>query len=44
VTLYRPRLFVGWWLVDYFLTALTIACLSSFQWASLCGLMRRIGK
>ena len=42
--LYRPRLFVGWWPLDYFLTALVIAWLSAFQWIVLCWLMQRAGK
>lgn len=31
VAVYRPRLFEGWWLLDYFLTALVIAWLAGFQ-------------
>lgn len=44
VAIYRPRLFQGWWVLDYLLTALVIAWLSAFQWALLCWLMDRIGK
>ena len=29
--IYRPRLFQGWWLLDYFLTVLAIAWLAAFQ-------------
>jgi len=42
--IYRPRLFVFWWLLDYFLTALLIAWLSGFQWAAMCWLMEKAGK
>jgi hypothetical protein len=31
VTIYQPKLFQLWWLLDYFLTALVIAWLSAFQ-------------
>lgn len=41
---YRPRLFVWWWPLDYFLTALVIAWLSAFQWILLCWFMQRTGK
>jgi hypothetical protein len=44
VTIYRPRLFEAWWLLDYFLTALVIAWLSAFQWVALCWLMQKTGK
>ena len=44
VAVYRPRLFQGWWLLDYFLTALVIAWLAAFQWAVLCWLMEKAGK
>jgi hypothetical protein len=44
VALYRPRLFEGWWLLDYFLTALVVAWLAAFQWAALCWLMEKVGK
>ena len=44
VTIYRPRLFVWWWVLDYLLTALVIAWLAAFQWATLCWLMERAGK
>ncbi len=44
VAIYRPRLFEGWWLLDYFLTALVIAWLAAFQWAALCWLMAKTGK
>jgi hypothetical protein len=33
---YRPRLFVAWWPLDYFLSAIVIAGLAGFQWALLC--------
>ncbi len=36
VTIYRPRLFETWWLLDFFLAALVIAWLAAFQWAALC--------
>jgi hypothetical protein len=44
VAIYRPRLFAGWWPLDYFLTALVIAWLAAFQWATLCWLMGRAEK
>ncbi len=44
VAVYRPRLFEGWWLLAYFLTALVIAWLAAFQWAALCWLMDKAGK
>ena len=44
VAIYRPRLFGGWWLLDYALTALVVAWLAAFQWAALCWLMEKAGK
>lgn len=44
VAIYRPRLFEAWWLLDYVLTALTIAWLAAFQWAALCWLMEKVGQ
>lgn len=44
VTIYRPRLFEVWWLLDYLLTALIIAWLAAFQWAAFCWLMEKAGK
>jgi hypothetical protein len=44
MAIYRSRLFDLWWELDYFLTALTIACLSAFQWIVLCWLMHKAGK
>jgi hypothetical protein len=44
VVLYQPRLFEFWWPLDYFLTALLIAWLGSFQWAVMCYLMEKAGK
>ena len=44
VAIYQPRLFLCWWLLDYFLTALVIAWLSAFQWVVMCWLMERAGK
>lgn len=44
VAIYQPKLFECWWLMDYFLTALVIAWLSGFQWASMCWLMDKAGK
>lgn len=44
VAIYRPRLFHGWWLLDYFLTALVIAWLAGFQWALMCWLTGKAGK
>lgn len=44
VAVYQPRLFVSWWLLDYFLSAIVIAWLVAFQWALLCWLMEKIGK
>ncbi len=44
VAIYRPRLFVFWWPLDYFFTALVIAWLSAFQWAVMCWLMEKAGK
>jgi hypothetical protein len=44
VAIYRPRLFEAWWVLDYFLTALVIAWLAAFQWATLCWLMEKARK
>ena len=44
VTIYRPKLFELWWLLDYFLTVLVIAWLAGFQWIMLCWLMKKVGK
>ena len=44
VAVYQPKLFHAWWLLDYFLTALLIAWLSSFQWIFMCWLMDKAGK
>jgi hypothetical protein len=44
VAIYRPRLCVFWWLLDYFLTALLIAWLSGFQRAAMCWLMEKAGR
>jgi hypothetical protein len=44
VAIYKPKLFETWWLMDYFLTALTIAWLSAFQWVLMCWLMKKTGK
>ena len=44
VSLYRPRLLAGWPLLDYLLTVLVIAWLSSFQVVILCWLIERAGK
>ncbi len=44
VALYKPRLFIYWWPLDYFLTALSIAWLAGGQWALMCGLMDKAGK
>lgn len=44
VAVYQPRLFAGWWLLDYFLTALIIAWLSAFQWLLMCWLMAKVEK
>jgi hypothetical protein len=44
VAIYRPRLFEGWWLLDYLLTALVIAWLAAFQWGALCWLTEKAGK
>lgn len=44
VAIYRPRLFDAWWLLDGFLTALVIAWLAAFQWATLSWLMEKAGK
>jgi hypothetical protein len=44
VAIYRPKLFETWWLMDYFLTALTIAWLSAFQWVLMCWFMNKAGK
>jgi hypothetical protein len=44
VIIYQPRLFDSWCLLDYFLTALIIAWLSSLQWALMCWLMEKAGK
>ncbi len=42
VAIYRPRLFMCWGLLDYFLTALLIAWLSAFQWSVFCWLMDKL--
>ena len=44
VAIYRPRLFLCWGPLDFFLTALVIAWLSAFQWILLCWLMQKTGK
>jgi hypothetical protein len=44
VAIYRPRLFQFWWVLDYFLTALIIAWLATFQWVILCWLFRKTEK
>ena len=44
VIIYQTRLFQGWWLLDYFLTALVIAWLSAWQWVGMCWLMQKVGK
>jgi len=44
VAVYRPRLFICWWPLDYFLTALLIAWLAAFQCLVLDLLMSRAGK
>ncbi|NOY00639.1 MAG: DUF1360 domain-containing protein [Verrucomicrobia bacterium] len=44
VAIYRPRLFNGWWPLDYFLTALIIAWASALQWVIMCWLMDRTDK
>lgn len=44
VSIYQPSLFELWWLLDYFLTALVVAWLAAFQWATLCWLMEKAGK
>ena len=44
VSLYRPKLFNQWWLLDYFLTALVIAWFAAFQWLLMCWLMKVTGK
>jgi hypothetical protein len=44
VAIYRPRLFDLWSPLDFFLTAVTLAWLSAFQWILLCWLMHKAGK
>lgn len=44
VAIYRPRLLVAWWPLDYFLTALVIAWLGAFQWGALCWIMKGADK
>lgn len=44
VAIYQPRLFIAWWLLDYFLTALAIAWLAGAQWAVMCWLMEKAKK
>lgn len=44
VAIYRPRLFEGWWPLDYLLTGVAIAWLAAFQWALLCWWMDKAGK
>jgi len=43
VTIYQPKLFELWWLLDYFLTALVIAWFAAFQWGLMCWLMEKTG-
>jgi hypothetical protein len=40
---YRQKLFDLWWMLDYFLTAIVIAWIASFQWAAMCWLMEKAG-
>lgn len=44
VAIYRPRLFDGYWVLDYLLTAITVAGLVSFQWLALCLLIAKANK
>ena len=44
VIIYKPRLFVFWEIIDYFLTALVVAWLSAFQWLLMCWLMKKLSK
>jgi len=44
VAIYQPNLFEIWWILDYFLTALVIAWLASFQWVLMCRFMEKAGK
>jgi len=44
VAIYRPRLFHAWAPLDYFLTAIAVAWLAAFQWATLCWIVGRAGK
>jgi hypothetical protein len=44
VAVYQPKLFIAWWLIDFFLTALLIAWLSAFQWIFMCWLVEKTGK
>lgn len=42
VAIYQPKLFDTWWLLDYFLTAIVIAWISTFQLILLCWLMEKV--
>lgn len=42
--IYRPRLFLAWAPLDYFLTAVVIAWLGGLQWVLMCWLMEKAGK
>lgn len=42
--IYKPRLFYGFGLLDYFLTALVIAWLGALEWVVMCALFRLGGK
>ena len=44
VAMFRPKLFESWWFLDYFLTALVISWLGTFQWVVMCWLMKKAEK
>ena len=44
VAVFQPKLFDSWWILDYFLAAIVIAWISSFQWAVMCWLIEKAGK
>lgn len=44
VAIYQYKIFNGFFIIDYFLTALIISWISAFQWAALCLFMEKLNK
>ena len=44
VSIYRPKLFESWWLMNYFFNALIVAWIAAFQWILMCWLVDKAGK